>query len=266
MQLSTNPYQIWLEANSQKLLLPVNPEKIDIKVNGNNQSVTVAELGEIVMPQDPKAVTLSFSSVFPAVSFQGCQYATAEPTLSNVGDYNGDGVVNVRDLAAKARAEKNITEVAVTVASSNTMKVIPHYCINFILSAQKNKLPIRVCITKCDFIRHMVVDSFNYSQGEMGVGDYTYSISFKEYRPVNVRKIDINKQTNKATVSTTPKRVDNTVRPKTHTVKSGDTIYALGKKYYGDVIQYRKIYEANKKQIGSNPNRIKAGMVLTLPQ
>ena len=52
MQLSTNPYQIWLEANSQKLLLPVNPEKIDIKVNGNNQSVTVAELGEIVMPQD----------------------------------------------------------------------------------------------------------------------------------------------------------------------------------------------------------------------
>lgn len=263
--MSTNPYQIWLEKDGQKLLLPVNPPKIDIKVNGNNQSVTVAELGEVITPQSPKATVLSFSSVFPAVSFRGCQYAPQETTLSNVGDYNGDGVVNVRDMAAKARAEKNLATSTVTVASENTMKVLPHFCINFILSAMKSKLPVRVCITKCDFIRYMVIDSFNYSQSGGSVGDYDYFISFKDYRPVNIKKIDVNKQTGKATVSSTPKRVDNTVRPKTYTVKSGDTIYAIAKKYYGDIIQYRKIYEANKKQIGSNPNRIKPGMTLTLP-
>ena len=261
--MSTNSYQIWLETDKQKLLLPVNPEVINIKISGNNQSVTVAELGEIPIPQDPKAVVLSFSSFFPATSFRGCQYAVQE-TTENVGDYNGDGKVDVRDLAAKARAEKNISN-GMTIASENTMKVMPHFCIAFIENAQKSKQPIRVTITACDFIRYMVIESFDYKAGDLGVGDYSYSLSFKGYQPVNVRKIDVNTQTKKATVSTTPKRVDNTVKPKTHTVKSGDTIYALGKKYYGDVIQYRKIYDANKKQIGSNPNRIKPGMVLTLP-
>ena len=262
--MSTNPYQIWLEADGKKLLLPVNPEKIEIKVNGNNQSLTVAELGEITTLQAPKASTLSFSSFFPAVSFTGCQYAPKE-SIQEIGDFNGDGVVNVRDLAARARARKGLPEAEVTLNSENTMKVTPHYCINFILTIMKTKIPVRVCITKCDFIRYMSIESFNYSQGDSDVGDYNYSISFKDYRSVTLKKVNINSVTGKAVVNNTPKRVDNTVRPKTYTVKTGDTIYALGKKYYGDVIQYRKIYEANKKIIGSNPNRIRPGMVLTFP-
>lgn len=261
--MSTNPYQIWLEANGQKLLLPVNPEKFDVKVSGNNQSVTVAELGEIVFPQSPKAAVLSFSSFFPATSFRGCQYASQE-SMADVGDYNGDGVVNVRDMAAKARATKNLTSASITVGS-NTMKVMPHFCINFILSIMKSKVPVKIVITECDWIRHMTIESFNYSQGGLAVGDYSYSISFKEYRTVTLKKININTATGKATVSSAPKRVSNTVRPKTYTVRSGDKIYTIAKKYYGDISDYRKIYEANKKQIGSNPNRIKVGMVLTLP-
>lgn len=264
--MSTNAYQIWLEANGQKLLLPVNPEKFDVKVNGNIQSVTIAELGEVLSPQAPKATVISFSSFFPAVSFTGCQYATAETTPSSVGDYNGDGKVDVRDMAAKARAEAKLgSSPVVSVASENTMKVIPHFCINFILSAMKSKKPVKLCITKCDIVRYMLVDSFSYAEGGLAVGDCSYSITFREYRTVTIKKIDVNKQTGKATVNSTPKRVSTAVKPKTYTVRSGDTIYAVAKKYYGDIADYRKIYEANKKQIGSNPNRIKAGMVLNLP-
>ena len=54
-------------------------------------------------------------------------------------------------------------------------------------------------------------------------------------------------------------------KPKTYTVKSGDCLYNIAKKYYGDGSKYTKIYEANKKIIGSNPNLIKAGQVLTIP-
>ena len=261
--MSTNPYQIWLEAGGQKLLLPVNPEKIDIKVNGNNQSVTVAELGEVVIPQSTRAMVLSFSSFFPATSFRGCQYAPAE-TLSTVGDYNGDGVVNVRDLAAKARTEKSMNTATVTM-SDNAMKVLPHYCINFILNAMHSKLPVRVCVTKCDILQYMTIESFSYSQGDLDVGDYSYSISFKSYKTVTLKKINVNTSTGKASVSNTVQRVNNTVKPKTYTVKSGDTLCTIAKKYYGYVAAYKKIYEANKKIIGANPNMIKAGMVLTLP-
>ena len=54
-------------------------------------------------------------------------------------------------------------------------------------------------------------------------------------------------------------------KPKTYTVKSGDCLYNIAKKYYGDGSKYTKIYEANKKIIGSNSNLIKAGQVLTIP-
>ena len=257
--MSTNPYQIWLEADGKKLLLPVNPEKIEVKVSGNNHSVTLAELGETSILDAPKAAVISFSSFFPAVSFSGCQYVVQE-TMSDVGDFNGDGVVNVRDLAAKARMQGGAQTV-----STNVMKVTPHYCINYILGIMKSKIPVKFTVTKCDIIRYMSIESFNYSQSGGDVGTYSYTISFKDYRTITMKKIDVNKQTGKATVNNTKKRVVSAVRPKTYTMRSGDKIYDIAKKYYGDIADYRKIYDANKKLIGSNPNRITPGMVLTLP-
>src|SRR3990167_10572436 len=45
-------------------------------------------------------------------------------------------------------------------------------------------------------------------------------------------------------------------------VKSGDTLSKIGKQ---SGIPWQKIYDANKGIIGSNPNLIKPGQVLTIP-
>ena len=47
--------------------------------------------------------------------------------------------------------------------------------------------------------------------------------------------------------------------------QSGDCLWNIAKKYYGDGSQYTKIYEANKGTIGSNPNLIKPGQKLVIP-
>lgn len=52
----------------------------------------------------------------------------------------------------------------------------------------------------------------------------------------------------------------------TYTVKSGDSLCAIAKKYYGSSSKYTDIYNANKSVIGGNPNLIKPGQVLTLPE
>lgn len=49
--------------------------------------------------------------------------------------------------------------------------------------------------------------------------------------------------------------------PKTHTVKSGETLWAIAKKYLGDGSKYTELAKINNI---SNPNMIKAGQVIKL--
>ena len=49
------------------------------------------------------------------------------------------------------------------------------------------------------------------------------------------------------------------------TVKSGDSLSKIAKDVYDDAGKYMKIYEANKATIGDNPNLIKPGQKLVLP-
>jgi LysM repeat protein len=53
--------------------------------------------------------------------------------------------------------------------------------------------------------------------------------------------------------------------PTTYTIADGDTLPSISQKVYGDANQWRRIYDANKDTIGSNPNLIKVGAKLTIP-
>ncbi|MBQ8435344.1 MAG: LysM peptidoglycan-binding domain-containing protein [Oscillospiraceae bacterium] len=216
--MKSNAYQIWFEADSIKLQIPVNPESFKVQKSGNNDSVTIVGLGEATVISAPKAIKISFSSIFPKTYFPGC----------------------------------------------NVQKpLIPHFYITAISSWMNEKIPIRLYITKCDIVRYMTIEDFSYSQSGGDVGSYDYSITFKEYRAIRVRQININNKKANILKNQTP-RVNTQKKPKTYTAKSGDTLYKIAKKYYGDGSYKSKIYDANKKVIGSNPNDIK-GKTLTLP-
>jgi nucleoid-associated protein YgaU len=51
----------------------------------------------------------------------------------------------------------------------------------------------------------------------------------------------------------------------TYTVKPGDTLSAIAKHTLGDAKAYMQIFDANKDQL-SDPNQIKPGQVLRIPQ
>jgi len=95
-------------------------------------------------------------------------------------------------------------------------------------------------------------------------GDKYVSFKLLEYREYG-KKSAVVAQSNKATIkkeSTAPK-----VNPKSngvHVVQSGDTLWAIAKKYYGDGSQYTKIFNANKDKI-KNPNLIYPGQQLVIP-
>ncbi|MFA5554674.1 MAG: LysM peptidoglycan-binding domain-containing protein [Phycisphaerae bacterium] len=48
-------------------------------------------------------------------------------------------------------------------------------------------------------------------------------------------------------------------------VRSGDTLSQISKNYYGSASQWSKIYQANRDVLGANPNLLKPGTKLIIP-
>jgi nucleoid-associated protein YgaU len=56
-----------------------------------------------------------------------------------------------------------------------------------------------------------------------------------------------------------------TTAGETYEVQSGDTLLSIAEQFYGDATQWRRIYDANKDVIGSDPDKLKIGMKLKIP-
>ena len=96
--------------------------------------------------------------------------------------------------------------------------------------------------------------------------DIVVSLNLKQYREYGTKIIEIKKATNEnetpVAIATTP-RDSNKVTPKSHKVVSGDTLWAICKKYYGKVTKTMTDDLAAKNGI-KNPNLIYPGQVIKL--
>ena len=65
-----------------------------------------------------------------------------------------------------------------------------------------------------------------------------------------------------------PQRAPSTKFMAEHTVEEGDTLSGIALKYYGSASKelWMVIYDANKAMIGDDPNLIKPGQVLKIPE
>ena len=132
-------------------------------------------------------------------------------------------------------------------------------------SWKASKKPVHFIATACGVDLYCSIEKFNYSEEGGDPGTYQYDITLKEYREITVRQVKVDIPSKEATVEKEEARVDNSVQPKTYTVKSGDCLWNIAKQFYGSGSDYTKIYNANKGTIGGNPNLISPGQVLTLP-
>lgn len=124
-------------------------------------------------------------------------------------------------------------------------------------------------VTGTNINRKVNIRSFTWEERGGSVGDIDYTLELKEYRPIFYQVIRQDEQpqtqnkTTKASTSTRPP--SNKTVPKTYTVKKGDSLWLISKKFYGSGESWKKIYEANKNVIGKNPNLIYPGQKLVIP-
>lgn len=110
------------------------------------------------------------------------------------------------------------------------------------LRTRKNKgTVLRVIITGTKINFTCLIEKLEYGEDD-ATGDVNFSIDLKEYVTL--------KSSEKKTGSTKKKkgRVSKT-KPKTYTVKKGDTLKKIAKKYLGSASKSKALYKKNKKAI-----------------
>ena len=62
-------FGIYFHTSKQTVRLPMNPNELSIRYDGDNTNYTLISLGETVIPRNPKLATVDINSFFPRNSF-----------------------------------------------------------------------------------------------------------------------------------------------------------------------------------------------------
>ena len=209
--------------------LPIAPQKLTVKIKGNNKTLTLINEGDINFLRAPGLTEITFDAVLPMLG----QYSFAN------GYRRPDSYLNKLE------------------------------------SLMTDKEPFRFLVSRVSpsgrllYDTNMKVSLENYTVTEDATKgpDVTVSITLKQYISYSTKTVTVvkPKPEKKPVVQQKKKReASSAPKVKTYTVKSGDCLWNIAKKYYGNGAQYTKIYNANKGKI-KNPNLIYPGQVLTIP-
>ncbi|WP_240666608.1 LysM peptidoglycan-binding domain-containing protein [Longirhabdus pacifica] len=139
---------------------------------------------------------------------------------------------------------------------------LPWDSVNLIEKWQRIGEPIRLVVTGQNKINYPVtIRSFQYEERAGSPGDVYYDLQLKEYRYLTFEKIEEQDGGKKLQ----QKRPSTKKTPKTYIVVPGDSLWKIAHKMYRDGSKWQIIYNANRKTIGEDPDKIFPGQKLVIP-
>lgn len=136
----------------------------------------------------------------------------------------------------------------------------PVEAMNQLTSWMDGKTPVRLIIA--GMLNTLVQVSAHKSAIKGGEpGDIYFDINLRTWREIRVRT----QAEAAATVAGSTPRADLSPVPKTYTIKTGDTLWAIAKLQLGDGSRWSEIYALNKGVIGNKPEMIYSGTELRMP-
>lgn len=174
---------------------------------------------------------------------------------------------------------KGLQEISLTLAFPmiGAKRTAEYYLAKFD-KFKKDKKPTQLILTRTtpdgklleDTNIKVSIEDYSKSEDAEKPFEMTVDIALKEFvdygtQKLTVKKVKKNGKTQKVASVKKEREKNNAPKAKTYTVKQGDTLWAISAKYLGSGEKYMTIYNANRN-ILSNPNIIKAGQVLTIPE
>ena len=214
-----------------KVLLPIAPSKLQIKIGNANKTVTLINDGEINILKTPKLTDIDYEIVLPHEKYDFAKYKKGFKKIEYF-----------LEQFEKWKVKKKPFQFIVTRQLPNGKSL---YGTNIKVSLEDYT------------IKEDVDDNF----------DTVVSIKLKQYRDYGTKvcKIDTSKNKPKTTVENQRPVSDNAPAKKTYTVVKGDCLWKIAATHLGNGSRWKEIYELNKSVIGGNPNLIYPGQVFTLP-
>lgn len=129
----------------------------------------------------------------------------------------------------------------------------PLACIKRLSAWERKGTPLNLVVSGGGINVDVTIKSFEYERFG-GRGDYTYSITFVQYKELRVSTVDDSGSgKKKAGKKKKKKGATRPAKPKTkkYVVVPGDTLWGISTKFYGTGSSWTKIYNANKDTIES---------------
>lgn len=213
-------------------LLPVAPQKLQLKIDNANKTHTLINEGEINVLKTPGLTDIEFDALLPNVKYP---FATYKSGFKRAKTF----LQKLEDL----KVGKKKFQFIVT-------RTLPN---GKMLFDTNMKVSLESYTIK--------EDAKNYGQ------DVMVTIKLKQYRDYGTKTCNVTFASTKPKVTvTTPRAAETAPKPQnqTYTVVKGDCLWNIAKKFYGNGSKYTVIYNANRDKI-KNPNLIYVGQVLTIP-
>lgn len=197
-------YYVYLD----KMLLPVAPSKIEEKINGNNTTKKLINDGEINIIKKPGLTEISFDALLPNVKYPFAMYK--------------DGYKPA------------------------------NYYLDIIEKLKTNMLPFQFIISRTfpngkvifDTNMKMTLEDYTIKEDAKEGFDVVVSVKLKQYRDYATKTMQITiKQYKPIAVEVPPARPVTTTPAtniRTYTVKRGDCLWNIAKKYYR---KWKPVYE-----------------------
>lgn len=227
--MAENGYEFYMD----KCLLPVTPSKLTVKINNANKTVSLINEGEINILKQAKLTEIEFECEIPQMKLPYAAYPAGFKEAGYFFEY-----------FEKLKAEKKPFRFIVCRKSPSG----------------KTLLNTNIKVSMEDY--KITEDSGNGF-------DFKVKFSLKQWRDYGTKTVNIQMAASGAKASIEPQReINNAPVPtvaQTYTVVKNDSLWGIAKRFYGNGSKYTVIYNANKGIIGSNPNLIRPGQVLTIP-
>ncbi|KYG91484.1 peptidoglycan-binding protein [[Bacillus] sp. KCTC 13219] len=210
--------------------LPIAPASMSMKINNNNQTIVLMNEGEVNILKKPGLTEVDFEILLPNVQYPFAVYP------------NG------------------FQPAAFYLNKLEKLK-ISQEPFPFIVNRMR---PDGSLLFDTDNDMLFSLEEYTIEEDAENGFDVNVKINLKQWRPYGTNRVDVTNKSSKKKAIVISKKQRPTISKRTskiHTVKQGDTLWAIAKKYLGDGSKYTELAKLNNI---SNPNVIKVGQVIKL--